>query len=455
MLERSFGICFFLKKRSVSGKDECAIHLRVTVDGVRKEVSTKRKWFSSRWDNRKERAIGQREDARTVNNFVDNLLLKINTYRNDIQSKGGAVTAEMVVDFLNGNAKRTTTVLEEFQKHNDEMLALVPQEYAIGTHQRYSIAKNHIESFIAEKYNRKDMFFWDLNYEFIRDYEFYLKTVRKCSANTSLKYISNFKKIVIRAIAKDIIDKDPFIRFKGKKTKPNKRPLTSEELFKIEQKKFTSQRLEKVRDVFVFQCYTGLAYIDAFQLKRTDIKKGNDGQYWIFSNRQKSGSVTDVPLLPKALEIIDKYKLNADCIASGKVLPVNSNQKMNEYLKEIAVVCGVDSVLNTHKARRTFASTIALKNGVPMHIVKEMLGHQSIKQTEEYAIAEQESVGREMNLLRKKLEIPDEELGVDPLSNRVLRLENKLIDIKSVGSDALIIDEILSELSDIKQKLGK
>ncbi len=100
----------------------------------------------------------------------------------------------MVVDFLNGNAKRTTTVLEEFQKHNDEMLALVPQEYAIGTHQRYSIAKNHIECFIAEKYNRKDMFFWDLNYEFIRDYEFYLKTVRKCSANTSLKYISNLKK---------------------------------------------------------------------------------------------------------------------------------------------------------------------------------------------------------------------------------------------------------------------
>ena len=158
-----------------------------------------------------------------------------------------------------------------------------------------------------------------------------------------------------------------------------------------------------MRDVFVFQCYTGLAYIDAYQLKKTDIKEGIDGNLWIMSERQKTNSTTNVPLLPQALEIVEKYKEHPLCVQRKSVLPVSSNQKMNEYLKEVAVLCGFPFTLNTHIARRTFGSTVTLNNNVPINVVKELLGHASVKQTEAYAMTEQATIGREMSILNKKL----------------------------------------------------
>src|SRR5690606_17430348 len=246
---------------------------------------------------------------------------------------------------------------------------------------------------------------------------------------TALKYISNFKKIVLRAVAKEIIPSDPFKLFKGKKTKPNKKPLTREELFRLERHTFSVERLEVVRDVFVFQCYTGLAYIDVFQLKLNDIKVGIDGERWIMSARQKTDSVTNIPLLPKALELIEKYKEHPKCKEKGSVLPVYSNQKMNAYLKEIADLCGLQCTLNTHKARRTFGSTVTLNNGVPIHVVKEMLGHHSVSQTEEYALTEQETVGREMQVLRHRLDQKNHATETDKLSV-MERMEQEIMELK-------------------------
>ncbi|MEL1252150.1 site-specific integrase [Flavobacterium sp. DGU38] len=258
-------------------------------------------------------------------------------------------------------------------------------------------------AFIKFKLKKHDLEFADLNLEFVKDFEFYLRTVRDCSNNTTLKYIANFKKIVIRAIDKELITKDPFKNFKGRKTKLVKKPLTAQELYELESHYFTTDRLNVVRDVFVFQCYTGLAYIDAYQLKKTDIKEGIDGNLWIMSERQKTNSSFNVPLLPQALKIVEKYKEHPLCIQRGTVLPVSSNQKMNEYLKEVAVLCGFPFTLNTHMARRTFGSTVTLNNNVPINVVKELLGHASVKQTEAYAITEQATIGREMSILNKKL----------------------------------------------------
>lgn len=173
----------------------------------------------------------------------------------------------------------------------------------------------------------------------------------------------------------------------------------------MENKNLENKRLEVIRDVFVFQCYKGRAYIDVFQ-KIEEIKTGIDGNLWIMTQRQKTGSETNVPLLPKALEIIEKYKEDEDCKKLGTVLPVRSNQKMNAYLKEIVVMCGISSLLNTHKARRTFASTVTLNNGVSIHVVRQMLGHRSVKQTEEYALTEQYMVGKEMKKLENSLKYP-------------------------------------------------
>lgn len=428
MLESSFGLGYFLKRPKIESKN-WLVYLRITVDGIRKESSTKRKWDYTRWDQKNERAVGNKEDAKSLNFFLDSLTLKINEVKTEMMYSGKLITAEKVMDHVMGRTAPRIKVLEEFQKHNDEMQALLGKGYAKGTLDRFTITKNHLTAFIKFKFKKDDIEFTDLNLEFVKDFEFYLRTVRDCSNNTTLKYIANFKKIVIRAIDKEIIQKDPFKNFKGRKTKLVKKPLTTQELYELERHYFTTDRLNVVRDVFVFQCYTGLAYIDAYQLKKSDIKKGIDGNLWIMTERQKTNSTTNVPLLPQALNIIERYKEHKLCIQRGTVLPVSSNQKMNEYLKEVAVLCGFPFTLNTHMARRTFGSTVTLNNNVPINVVKELLGHASVKQTEAYAITEQATIGREMSILNKKLNKTEPKISKPDLAV-LSRLEKEIQAIK-------------------------
>lgn len=428
MLEQSFGLTFFLKSSSKETKERF-IYLRVTVDGVPKETSTKRKWDTQRWNQKLERATGTREDAKAVNLFLDSLTAKVNQYRTNLMLEGETITAQKLIDFILGKTVSKAKVMEEFALHNSEVLALVPKEYSKVTYIRYETAKAHVHKFLKYKYEIEDLEFRELNYEFIKDFEFYLKTVKNISNNTTLKYISNFKKIVLRAIDKDIINTDPFKRFKGKKEKIIKRPLTKQELSLLENHHLPVERLAAVRDVFVFQCYTGLAYIDVYNLKKTDIKRGDDGELWIISERQKTGSSFNVPLLPQALKIIERYKEHPQCLARNCVLPVISNQRMNGYLKEIADVCGIESQLNTHKARRTFGSTVTLNNNVPIYVVKEMLGHQSVKQTEEYAITEQVSIGREMKELQERLNQNNVSKN-DATADDILKMQEEIISLR-------------------------
>ena len=450
MLENSFGLTFFLK--TPKGRASLRyIYLRISVDGISKETSTKRKWEMSRWDQKTERAIGTKEDARTLNHFLNSLVSGIHQFKTELLNKGKTITAQRIMDFIQGKDLSRAKVVEEFQLHNDEMLALVAKgEYALGTHVRFETTLAHVKAFIRKKYRSDDLEFRELNFEFVKDFEFYLKTEKDCSNNTALKYISNFKKIVLRAVAKEIIPSDPFKLFKGKKTRTNKKPLSREELSLIEQKTFNSERLEVVRDVFVFQCYTGLAYIDVFQLKKTEIKKGIDGGLWIMTEREKTGSEVNVPLLPQALKIIEKYKEHPLCKERGSVLPVRTNQKMNEYLKEIATLCGVTSLLNTHKARRTFASTVTLNNGVPIHVVKEMLGHESVKQTEEYALTEQMAISSEMNRLKERL-TPEKQLSEESTLERIEK-ELELLKKHSGSNPKLVYLE--NEILQLKKQIS-
>jgi integrase len=428
MLEQSFGLTFFLKSSSKESKER-TIYLRVTVDGVPKETSTKRKWDSMRWNQKLERASGTKEDAKAVNLFLDSLAAKVNHCRTNLMLEGDTITAQRLIDFILGKTVSKAKVMEEFELHNREVLALVPKEYSKVTYIRYETAKSHVKQFLKYKYEIEDLEFRELSYEFIKDFEFYLKTVKSISNNTTLKYISNFKKIVLRAIDKDIITVDPFKRFKGKKEKIVKRPLTRQELSLLETHPLPVERLAVVRDVFVFQCYTGLAYIDVYNLKNADIKVGDDDELWIISERQKTGSSFNVPLLPQALRIIERYKDHPQCLLRNTVLPVISNQRMNGYLKEIADLCGIESTLNTHKARRTFGSTVTLNNNVPIHVVKEMLGHSSVKQTEEYALTEQQAIGKEMRVLRDKLK-GSESVPAGVSLDIIARLENEIMELK-------------------------
>ncbi|WP_426277694.1 tyrosine-type recombinase/integrase [Chryseobacterium sp. S-02] len=218
-----------------------------------------------------------------------------------------------------------------------------------------------------------------------------------------MKYLKNFKKIIRLCMAHGWITKDPFLGYKAKIKAVERHFLSKEEIQMIYEKKFASDRLNQVRDIFLFSCYTGLAYVDVKQLSKSNINIGIDGDHWIFTHRQKTDTSTRVPLLPVARELVLKYENHPQCVNSDVLFPVLSNQKMNSYLKEIASVCGINKDFTFHIARHTFATTVTLSNGVPIESVSKMLGHTNIKTTQHYAKILDKKVSDDMAVLKGKL----------------------------------------------------
>lgn len=235
------------------------------------------------------------------------------------------------------------------------------------------------------------------------DLIYYLRSDKNCANNYVVKNIKNLGKILRICMENEWIDKSPFTAYKGKTKNVDRFYLNKEELAHITGKEFLSERLKQVRDVFIFCCFTGLAYVDVFKLKQENIRRGIDGDRWIFTNRQKTKTRSSVPLLSTAVEIVDRYSTNKICLNKGLLLPVPSNQKMNEYLKEIADLCGIEKKLTSHIARHTFATTVTLLNGVPIESVSKMLGHTNIRTTQHYAKILDIKVSEDMAMLKKKL----------------------------------------------------
>ena len=292
--------------------------------------------------------------------------------------------------------------MEVFEEQNAQMKALVGHEFSPLTLERYTTSKKHTQEFMKWKYKVDDMDIRKLNYQFMTNYEFWLKSVRRCDHNTSMKYLSNFKKIVNICIKSGWGDRDPFVGFKMTKREVERPFLVEEELNRIIEKTFLMPRMSQVRDIFIFCCYTGLAYADVEKLTREEITTGIDGEKWIWTSRQKTESTTRVPLLPPALEILDRYKDDPQCLIKKRLLPVLSNQKMNTYLKEIADACNITKKMTFHTARHTFATTVTLTNGVPIETVSKMLGHRNLKTTQHYAKILDLKVSEDMGVLRAK-----------------------------------------------------
>ena len=282
------------------------------------------------------------------------------------------------------------------------MATLINREYAAGTLERYETSYRHTQSFLKWKYKLDDIEINKLNYEFISEYEFSLKSVSKCGHNTTMKYLSNFKKIVLRCLKNGWLQKDPFLGFNMAKREVERTALTEYQLDKLSGIRFSIERLEIVKNIFLFSCYSGLAYADVQKLKRSEIGIGIDGEKWIFTERQKTDVSSRIPLLPPDLEILDRFEEHPQCKSKDLVLPVLSNQKMNSYLKEIADACSINKNLTYHIARHTFATTVTLSNGVPIETVSKMLGHRNIKTTQHYAKILDKKIGDDMTDLRHK-----------------------------------------------------
>jgi site-specific recombinase XerD len=294
-------------------------------------------------------------------------------------------------------------LIEVFKDHNSKMEELIGKAYSKGTWERYETSLRHTVAFMKWKFNITDIDVRHINAGFVADYEFYLRTVRNCCNNSAVKYIKNFQKIINICIDNEWISKNPFTGYKSKIVSVDVRFLTDTELKRIQGKKFISERLKVVRDIFVFCCYTGLAYIDVKNLTKHNITKGIDGGLWIKIKRTKTNVEASIPILKDAHEILDKYENDPKCINEMTVLPVLSNQKMNEYLKEIGDLCEIDFDITFHTARHTFATTVTLNNGVPLETVSMMLGHKNIRMTQHYAKIQDRKVGNDMSALKNIL----------------------------------------------------
>ncbi|HWA33522.1 MAG TPA: site-specific integrase [Cyclobacteriaceae bacterium] len=397
-------ILFYSKKTKGTTDGRVPIYMRLTINGCRFEVSTKLFARPEQWSSAAGRVKGNGEEAKQINALLDAFRIKANDFHREILSEGNEISVESFrKKWLGKQIDRPRMLLEIFQHHNNQVEALVKQEYAPATIKRYQTSLAHTRKFLQWKYGLPDIRIDKLNFEFLAEYEFWLKSVRKCNHNSSIKYLTNFKKIVNICLKNGWLQRNPFLGYKMTKREVERVHLTQEEINAISNKQLPFARVDQVRDIFLFSCYTGLAYVDVKNLSRSDIAIGIDSNSWIFTRRQKTETLSRIPLLPKALDILDKYANHPQCVNEGKLLPVLSNQKMNSYLKEIADLCGISKNLTTHTARHTFATTVTLTNGVPIESVSKMLGHKNIKTTEHYAKILDIKISADMKLLRDKI----------------------------------------------------
>lgn len=410
-MNKTFKLLFYLKKPKNYATGSMPIYLRITIDGERIELHTKRNCEPSKWNNISGRTIGLKEESKQLNNYLDLLQAEIFEAQRELLSGGQKVTVFTIKNKLLGKEELQKTLLDVYRYHNKQFAALVGKEYAIGTLKKYNTAIATLEAFIKWQYRKFDISLKELNNQFITEYEFFLKSVKNMQHNTAMGIIKKLKKIVHQCVANEWLDKDPFMNYKVKIHDNERGYLSDEELKTIMNKVFFVERLTQVRDLFVFSCFTGLSYSDVAKLTSNDISNGIDGEKWIFTTRTKTGESSRIPLLPAALDIIGKYKCHPKINNSEKLLPMLSNQRMNSYLKEIADLCEIRKELTFHIARHTFATTVTLSNGVPIESVSKMLGHRNLRTTQHYAKILDRKVSDDMKLLREKftMQIKNEE----------------------------------------------
>lgn len=404
----SFSILFYIRKNQLDKNDKCSIYLRITVSGKRSEISVKRKVKLEDWNFNSGRAKNSKLSNRELNKYLEDIRALLYQIQGKFVSDGKHYTAQMIKNTFQGKDTRYKTLLIIYGEHNKEISELVGREFSSGAYQRHLRTARHLKTFIKKEYGYDDINVREVDLKFINRFEHYLKTnLKSCGQNTVTKYVTNLKKIMRICYANDWISKDPFYHWKAKWKKIERDILNERELRILMQAELPSKRLDQVRDIFVFCCFTGLSYIDVQKLSNKHIVLGMDGEKWIKIKRSKTDTMSSVPFLPIAERITDKYSMGSKIYDDDdQLLPVISNQKLNTYLKEIAKLCGIHKKLTFHLSRHTFATTVTLANGIPIESVSKMLGHQSLKTTQIYAKVIDQKLKRDMEILKGKFSKP-------------------------------------------------
>ena len=403
MERTTFGLLFYIRRDKTNKKGEAPVFMRLTINGERADASIKRFIEPHAWNSAKGKANEKCRGGKDLNLYLDAISANILRIQRDFELDKKEVSAQIILNrYLGKEQSDRHTLMEVFRAHNEKCRALSGISLAPGTVIRYETTLRLTEEFLQKSYQKEDCYLDEVTNQFIEDFEFFLKTVRRCCHNTTSKYLMNFKKIVRIALAKGWMKKDPFAQIRFHLDPVEREFLEKQELKTMLNKEITITRLAQIRDIFCFCCLTGLAFMDVQQLKPEHLVADIHGKIWIRKARQKTKNMCNIPLLDEAQKIIDRYRDHPYCQTHGVLLPVCSNQKMNSYLKELADICGIRKNLSTHCARHTFA-TLTLASGATIDNVAKMLGHANVNMTRRYAKVLDSSIMRDMEIVAENM----------------------------------------------------
>jgi len=413
--DSTLGVIFFTRKKR-SNPEKLNIYARITVNKQRAEFSIKRDISVCNWDIFRCRAKEIDHNHILLNSYLDDVHAEVLNAHKQLHSERKVITAKGIKLRYFGEDVERMTLMKAVEYHNQN----INNELRAGTLKNYFSTENYLMEFLHEKHKTDDIYLVQLNYRFIVNFENYIRTYkpkkerRTCTNNGVMKHMSRLMKIINMSIRMEWLEKDPFKNYILRFVKNERDYLTERELELLEQTSFIPLGLKRVKDIFLFSCYTGLSYVDIKELNPNQILVGIDGNKWIHTKRTKTNELLKIPLLPRAREILDKYENEIE--PTGKLLPVYSNQKINKILKEIANACGIHKNITFHVARHTFATTVTLANGVPIETVSKMLGHTKLSTTQIYARVLRKKVGEDMQNLIDVFEAKKKQRSVAPKS---------------------------------------
>jgi integrase/recombinase XerD len=405
--KNTFGVHFVLRTQKADAEGKHPVYARITVNGTRCELAMKYRVLKSDWKIGKGEAKSKNPELRSFNNFLQQIHGKLRRHYWQLRLGDEPVTAALLkADFLGieKEAPITRSLLWVVNQHHSMMENILKP----GTMKNYHTTETYIKLFLEHRYKVNDMPLYDLNYEFISGFESFIRSnaLREkdpCTTNGTMKHLERLKKMVTWAVKNEWIAKDPFSNFRLKFKRTQRDFLSETELASIERQNFQNPSLERVRNLFLFSCYTGLSYVDLMQLRPREIATGVDNMKWIRMTRAKTETGITVPLLRPAVAILEKFA-PGEFYFPETVFPSVSNQEINRNLKIIAEICGIQKYITFHIARHTFATTFTLMNGVPIETISKMLGHTKITTTMIYARVNSEKIGMDMDILQGRLD---------------------------------------------------
>lgn len=406
-MKNTFNIIFYIKKTKPNMEGECPVYARITINGTRCELATQRALPKEQWQLKAGKVVGHTTEIKSLNAHLELFRNNIYDYYREMQTQRMPVNTTSLRNLMQGKTVSAVTIVEVFIEHNEKIKSHIGKEFALATYKRFETTLKHLQEFLHYRFRQKDIIVTEIDLKLLIDFEYYLKNTRRCNHNSALKYVKLFKKIVRVAMAEGHIQRDPFLNYKAKFQTVERDYLNEEELQRLESKVFTSKRLEQVRDLYVFSCYTALSYIDLVSLTKDQLEKDSKGRMWIHMFRKKTNVRTQLRLFPKSIDILKKYEDHPESTIKGTLLPSLSNQKLNSYLKEIASLCEIRKHLTFHSARHTFATTVTLERGVPIETVSSMMSHKNIRTTQIYAKINKSKIEADLDALEQRMKHND------------------------------------------------